>query len=463
MTVATGDVIAEKYCVERLLGRGGMGYVVAARHLTLDQRVAVKFLRAEAMTSGDALTRFRQEAKASVRLKSEHVATVIDVGVHGNEPYIVMEYLEGADLGARMRDARGLPIFQACDFIIQACEGLAEAHALGLVHRDIKLPNLFLTKTRAGDPLVKILDFGVAKDLTAVAGGDVTQTAACIGSPKYMSPEQMNDARGVDARTDIWALGVCLYRLITGCAPFDADSIGRLCTMVLHERPPSMASLCPGVPMLLELVVAACLQKDRDHRFGNVAELAAALAPFASEPGRAVKTSEHIAAVLGVAPSPPGCLPPSPTADDEANAFDRPVAWAHTTPTRPPYRRPSDIRFLSAGLFLLGLMVALMFVFPRGPLTRKAYGSAAGAPPNPVEVPVLAAPETVTQQQPVGHLPPPPPTATVDPPAASGSPTPASTAPHRRVRRGPSPKAQVPRAREEEAFADAVLIPADRK
>ena len=309
-SVRPGDVLAGKYRVERVLGSGGMGYVVAARHLQLDQLVAMKFLRKNGalLDETEATGRFLREAKAVVRLKDEHVAKVFDVGtLESGEPYIVMEYLDGCDLSALAKQRGAIPASEAVDYIMQACEALAEAHSLGIVHRDVKLANLFLTKGHAGTPLVKVLDFGISKvNPFGEADHEMTRTASMLGSPRFMSPEQMRDPRSVDARSDIWSLGVVLYRLVSGKPPFEADTLGRLLTMVMHENPDPLSMVTgPAVlPPGFSETVHHCLEKDPDARFMNIAELAYALVPFAVDPIRARGVADRIAATLSVAQVP---------------------------------------------------------------------------------------------------------------------------------------------------------------
>jgi serine/threonine-protein kinase len=288
-----------------------MGYVVAARHLQLDQLVAMKFLRGGAVEpSTEARTRFLREAKAAVKLRNEHIAKVFDVGtLEGGEPYIVMEHLEGCDLAELAKQRHVLPVDEVCEYVIQACEALAEAHALHIVHRDIKLANLFVTHGPAGGPLVKVLDFGISKtNPFGESEHDMTRTASMLGSPRFMSPEQMRDPRAVDGRTDIWSLGVVIYRLVSGRPPFEADTLGRLLTMVMHEREPPIASLRKDLPPGFAEVVDRTLEKDPDERYLNVAELAYALVPFASDPARARAAADRIGAVLSVPHPPPSDL-----------------------------------------------------------------------------------------------------------------------------------------------------------
>lgn len=285
MTVAPGTLLAGKYRVEHVLGEGGMGVVVAAQHEQLGQRVAMKFLLPGACENPTVVTRFLREARAAVQIKSEHVARVIDVGtLDGGEPYIVMEYLEGADLSQTVRALGPLTVSDAADFVLQACEALAEAHSLGIVHRDLKPSNLFVTKRADGSPLVKVLDFGISKLLTPEATGveaaNLTNTAAVMGSPMYMSPEQVRDSKNVDARTDLWSLGIILQELLSGKTPFHAETLAGLLAAIVADAPRPVREVCPHIPVELERVISRCLEKDPGNRFQNVAELALALAPF---------------------------------------------------------------------------------------------------------------------------------------------------------------------------------------
>jgi serine/threonine-protein kinase len=271
--------------VERIIGIGGMGVVVAARHLELDHLVAIKFLLPKVAENKDVVGRFTREAKAAVKIQNEHVARVTDVGtLETGAPYMVMEYLEGTDLEDFSRQSGPLSVEECTDFVLQACEAIAEAHALGIVHRDLKPGNLFLVRRPDGSRIVKVLDFGISK-ITG-ASNSVAPTTAMLGSPPYMSPEQLTTPRDVDARTDVWSLGVILYRLLTGRVPFDADTIVLLCSVILHGEPSPLREARADVPAALEAVIAKCLEKDRSRRYANVGELARALVEFAPERSR---------------------------------------------------------------------------------------------------------------------------------------------------------------------------------
>jgi serine/threonine protein kinase len=294
-----GAVILGKYRVEHVLGKGGMGVVARAHHLDLDQPVAIKLLLPAALENQSMVQRFRREARAMVQLKSEHVSKVLDIGTLENgAPYMVMEYLEGKDLGQCLREQGRLEPGFAVDLILQACEALAEAHAAGIVHRDIKPANFFLTRGPDGAPLLKVLDFGIAKALHAV-NEDFTTSQALMGTPSYMSPEQMHSSKYVDARTDIWAIGVVLYELVSGRRPFRADSYAGLCLAVTTApvRPLDDVDVSAG----LAEIITRCLQKEPSLRFGDIAELAAALAPHAGTAAQASRSSERAMRILALA------------------------------------------------------------------------------------------------------------------------------------------------------------------
>ncbi len=294
-----GEVLAQKYRIDRVLGVGGMGVVAAAHHLELDDRVAIKFLLPETLENAEAVARFAREARAAVKIKSEHVARVSDVGkLENGAPYMVMEYLEGTDLSGWLSERGPLPIDQALDFILQASEAIAEAHALGIVHRDLKPANLFAIRRPDGTLCIKVLDFGISKT-TGLGGsggeGSMTKTSAMMGSPLYMSPEQIQSSRDVDARADIWAIGVILYELLSGKTPYSGENIAELVYTIISASPPPLRDSRPDVPPGLESVILRCLEKDRAKRFASVAEMASALLPFALR--RSVASVDRITGV----------------------------------------------------------------------------------------------------------------------------------------------------------------------
>jgi serine/threonine-protein kinase len=283
--VAIGELVASKYRVERVLGQGGMGVVVAAMHEQLGQRVAIKMLLPEAEASPNALARFTREARAAATIRGEHVARVLDVGeLAGGAPYIVMEYLEGRDLAQTLAERGRFPPQEAVAFVLQACEAIAEAHAAGIVHRDLKPSNLFVTTGPDGSALVKVLDFGISKALlSGGAEGQLTTTSSFVGSPVYSPPEQLVRAHDVDGRADIWSLGTILFELLAGRPPFVGDSVMHVASKIFNDAPTPLAELRPDLPPELCAVVMRCLRKRPDERYSDVRALAQALAPFAGE------------------------------------------------------------------------------------------------------------------------------------------------------------------------------------
>jgi eukaryotic-like serine/threonine-protein kinase len=293
-----GQVLLNKYRIERVLGRGGMGTVALAHHLHLDTPVAIKFLNAEMLDKATVVKRFLREAQAAARLQSEHVCRVSDVGVlDSGAPYMVMELMQGMDLHQMVLDHGRPPPGELVDYMLQACEALAEAHAHGIVHRDLKPGNLFLARRPDGSSILKVLDFGISKAGTTL-DEEITHTHAVLGTPAYMSPEQMRSAKHVDARSDVWALGVVLYELLNGSRPFRGRAFTALCLSVTTDPTPAMEVT---VPPGLEQAVARCLHKDPAARYQNVAELAHALAPFAATTGTAPSRVERCARLLGIA------------------------------------------------------------------------------------------------------------------------------------------------------------------
>ncbi|WP_437337685.1 protein kinase domain-containing protein [Sorangium sp. So ce394] len=336
LPLQTGDVLKGKYRVVRVIGAGGMGAVLEAHHLVLNQRVAIKLVLPDAAKRDGSVQRFLREARAASSLRSEHVARVLDVDtLDGGLPYLVMDLLEGADLSARLRSEGRLPIEEACEIGVQICEALSEAHARGIVHRDIKPGNLFVTRRADGSPLVKVLDFGIAKHLgpaEAMGAESLTSQNALVGSPLYMSPEQMRSSRGVDTRSDLWSLGVALYQALSGKLPFEAETFGELILCVMQERPAPLSSLRGELPEALSRAVMRCLERSPDDRWQDVAALAAALAPFA--PARCRPLVDRAQATLAASErgSRPALPDGQPPAVDLAPAAGTPFGSATTLP-----------------------------------------------------------------------------------------------------------------------------------
>jgi serine/threonine-protein kinase len=273
-----GDVVDGKYRIDRVLGAGGMGMVVLAQHLELDCAVALKFMLADAMADPDLVRRFSREARAAARLRSEHATRIFDVGkLSSGAPYLVMEYLDGRDLASLLVEKKRLEVGEAVRYALQACVALGEAHACGIVHRDLKPQNIFLTKGPRGQPLVKVLDFGLAKldavEIDEAARSGVTRTGMLLGSPNYVAPEQLHDPREADGRVDVWALGACLYEMLAGRRAFAAPTWPLLSAMILMKEPPQLRELRRSVPEPLANIVHRCLRKAPEERFQSNKEM----------------------------------------------------------------------------------------------------------------------------------------------------------------------------------------------
>jgi serine/threonine protein kinase len=304
--VELGGTLAGKYRLDRILGVGGMGVVVGATHLTLDLPIAIKFMSPVLIGNGMGVRRFLLEARAAARIRSEHVVRVFDVAsLPDGTPYIVMETLDGVDLDQLLERRGCLPLAEAVDYVLQAAEAVAEAHAAGIVHRDLKPSNLFCTRSVDGSPLIKVLDFGVSKLLpnanAALRSEMSTGPHVMVGSPLYAAPEQLRSPSSVDARADVWALGVILYELIAGRPPFRGDDFLGICNKVEHAPVEPLRVVRPEVPSGFSEVMARCLAKQRDQRFQTVAELAHALGPYA--PRHALVSVRRIEVALGARPS----------------------------------------------------------------------------------------------------------------------------------------------------------------
>ena len=295
-----GDVIADKYRIGAKLGSGGMGAVLAAEHVGLGVQVAIKFLHARAAGDPVKAARFAREARIGAKLQSEHVIRVSDTGVWREEvPYIVMEQLDGEDLSRFAREG-GMAVTTAVDYVLQASEGLAEAHATSVTHRDLKPANLFLCRRPDGRELIKVLDFGISKVVDELnVDGDLTKTTALMGSPLYMPPERLRSGKEADPRGDIWAMGSILFELLTGQATFEGDTLPVVCSHILNSEPRRLRDYRPDAPEELESAILSCLDKNKDTRCPNLAVFGARIARFGGRDASGALT--RIRKLLGVA------------------------------------------------------------------------------------------------------------------------------------------------------------------
>jgi eukaryotic-like serine/threonine-protein kinase len=434
--LAEGEVLDGKYRVERVLGAGGMGVVVAATHVRLAQRVAIKFLLPHAADDDHTVARFAREARALARLDSEHVARVIDVGaLETGVPYMVLEHLVGHTL-ADLINARGpLPIDQAVTYALEACEAMAEAHAAGIVHRDLKPENLFLANRPDGSQVIKVIDFGISKMTDPMELGPrsstLTGAASIVGSPLYMSPEQLCAARDADARSDIWSLGVTLFELLTGEGPFVWRSVPELCAAVLKEPARPLRVLLPDAPEGLEAVLMRCLDKDPSKRPADMAELGSALRSFG--PPEGARYSVRALRVLHGAPTPRE-IDDTPLHASQPEWPARPSETLQlsgmTTGTRPDSPSFWSLRRMAAMIFLAAMLVSLATV--RG-LRGRLRVQATPSPPS-AAAPFAPAPVTLEPEPPAPSLPLPP--SALPRPISAAAP-PKKAAPHPLSMRGP--------------------------
>ncbi len=384
--VELGDVIAGKYRVREVIAVGGMGIVLGAEHQQLGQEVAIKvLLPTELAQEPHAAMRFLREARAAAQLRSDHVVRIYDVDtLPDGLPYMVMERLHGQDLRALVRERGPLPIEDVVDYVIHACDAVGEAHRAGIVHRDLKPANLFLISRTDGSSLVKVLDFGISKaSAQAALEGTLTTSRTLIGSPLYMSPEQIRDPKSVDARSDIWSFGVILHQLLTGKQAFTADSLPGVCAAIAADPPQSTRELRPEVPAELEAVIRKCLEKRPDDRYQNVEELCAALAPFGRLGSASLAPTVPVSSLRWIPPSgtfherpappPPPPPPPAPPARSEM-ALASSQTLVSSGFTRPRVLVPVALVLVAA------LAVASFFVVRPGSESSSAAGSAASAP-----------------------------------------------------------------------------------
>jgi len=351
-------LLGGKYRIERSLAAGGMGQVVIAEHLDLGRRVAIKLLRRELVRDSKTAERFRQEAKIVAKLKSPHVVRVFDVGsLDDGTPYIVMEFLEGEPLNRFISRNAPVPIEQAVEIILQALDGIAEAHSAGVVHRDLKPHNLFVTSRVDGARVIKVLDFGISKVATEISlitdasTGGITLPNEILGTPIYMAPEQVTNSKDVDGRADLWSMGVILREMITGKRLFQGASPSAVFANILRDPVPDLLTECSSVPAGLDDVLARILARDRDQRFSTAKDMATALLPFAP-----VHTPHSTPVLPGNLPPPAGSAAPRPS----VGSIPPPI---HST-SPPPRKR---FWLFVAAWFVAGALAAVWYSSSRKP------------------------------------------------------------------------------------------------
>ena len=433
MDLAPGTLLLGKYRIDALIGTGGMGNVVRASHLYLQQPVAIKPLLPEMAASSSTVQRFLREAQATVKLRSEHIARVMDVGTsEDGVPFMVMEYLEGNDLNQILRHHGPQQPSIVVDLMLQACEGIAEAHALGIVHRDIKPSNFFITQRPDGSMLLKILDFGISK--TPVGHDELTGTQTVIGTPSYMAPEQMKSGRSADPRSDVWSIGVVIYQLISGRLPFSGESYAELVLKVGLEPPQPIPV---PLPSGLGERVMRCLEKDPGQRHQTVGELARMLAPYATDPVGAAQSASRTLRILQQRGALPG-MHASPLAAGGGLATPIPISPAQLTPRSWPPSQGTSVsrvagqmtqRTRGARGWLIASVAGLCVVAGGGGYAISQM-SRAGGPREPhVQAPLAQEPAAGAAPSPQAAAPSPqaaapsPSAAAPSPPAAAPSPS----------------------------------------
>jgi serine/threonine protein kinase len=425
-TPSLGSILAERYRINSVLGVGGMAVVFAAHHIHLDQRVAVKLLRPELARDPDVVARFVREGRAAVKLTGEHIVRVFDVAkLDTGEAYMVLEHLDGEDLGKRIeKTGEPLLITHAVDIVLETCAALAEVHAIGIVHRDLKPANIFLMRTPGNVESVKVLDFGISKVVGGLAGVEnlgITTTTTMLGTPVYMSPEQLASSKDVDARTDIWALGIVMYEIVSGVRPFQRATLAETCAWVYTQAPTPLAELRPDVPPAVAEAIMRCLEKDLAQRYSSVAELAFAIAPFGT--ARSQRALEHVASFASRLPPPN--LAPRPLEPTAATASTHELAThelaSNATPAAP--KKSSSVRLVAA--LTLGAVVGLgVLAAVRADARRSVARATASATPATPATPSVISPSSASSR--IDAAPTDSAFASESPPA----PPPPTTAPH---------------------------------
>jgi serine/threonine-protein kinase len=410
-----GAVLDGRFEVLRLIGQGAMGIVLEAKHLGLRQSVALKLLRPDVAASPGVAARFVREAHAAARLKSEHVVRIMDVGkLASGLPFIVMERLEGVDLARRLLEKRRLGFEEVADYLFQTLEALADAHRAGVIHRDLKPANLFVARLPGHAHCIKVLDFGISKlsALGATTETELTTTRTVLGSPLYMSPEQLEDARSVEPASDIWSRGVIAFELVNGSPPFQSHNLAALLEATRHGDRAPLADQCPDAPPEFAHVIERCLEADPARRFVSAKALTVALAPWANTPERMVSIERILHVRSSRPPRPSDSRPPATRVSDNKLSSDR----QRRESVREPETAPRAA-LLAAAVLLVGVCM-LAWLATRSTTDTRTTPAAAPSVAGPLthgSAPAAVAPRAATSLVP-GQAPPAAPAATTKPP-----------------------------------------------
>ena len=457
-----GALVASRYRIERLLARGGMGSVWVARHVQLDTEVAIKVMEPAYADSDDARARFEREAKACAQIRSPNVVQVHDYGVENESPFLVMELLRGEDLGARLRREGRITLAQAAAILTPVCKALRRAHERGIVHRDIKPSNIFLA-LEDGEEIVKVLDFGIAKVVGPAVSDVTTRSGTLLGSPCYMSPEQIR-GKDLDLRTDIWSLGVVLFEAVTGQRPFHGDSFGDVLMEICFGPLPVASEVAPDLGPEVDLLVERTLARNPAERFqstGDFAEALALLAQGEAAAPRAARPARPASVTLLAANMPPhGEVPTSPGASSTPGPMSTTLVAANTpphgeVPTSPGISttlwpaprggaRPGKRRLLRVTLAALGGaatfgLVAFVAHRAMNATTLGADGPSEAEPAGEAPAPATP-PDTSAVEPSATPILPEEPDPAAPPDTGLGAPEPAAPAPKAQVRRPPRPR-----------------------
>jgi len=430
-----GEIIGVKYSIERLLGRGGMGTVWLCQHLGLGERVAVKVMSRQVADHSEVRARFAREARASAKIKSRYVARVYDTGeLPDGRPYLVMEYMEGETLGQALRTARTMSLEETARILGQVGRGLARAHELGIVHRDIKPDNVFLAHTADDGVIAKVFDFGIVKVSDALAmAPETTQEGALLGTPQYMSPEQVEGV-AIDLRSDIYSLGVMAFRMLTGRRLFPDESLSATLMKICNGPLPSLIELLPGLPPAVEEWFQRACARDREARFPS-----------------ALACVDALASAAGVAAKPDLTIPPAGavTVSGVVPANSSRPLETPTGPSATPWTPPSGMNIAPAeaprshgtaaivlGVAFVIVAAILLVVLSRGTHTPAAAPTVAAVPVAPAATLPTSAPTPALSASPPDVEP--SPAASAAQPDASPRPG-ARTTPARRPARPAAP------------------------